>query len=168
MADITTREAVSPVVGYTSTSQSSGSRIVSVDFMRGLALVVMAIDHARDFLTNVPFQPENMTHTYPALFLARWMTHFCAPLFFFLAGTGAYLLRRRTISLSAASRFLWTRGLWLVLLEFTVIDYAWTFVFWQMGKRDLVHRLLHGVAGIAGAPAEQGDAGLRPRSHSVA
>jgi uncharacterized membrane protein len=111
-----------------------GSRIASVDFMRGLALVVMAIDHSRDFLTNIPFQPENMTQTYPALFFTRWITHFCAPLFFFLAGTGAYLLRRKSDSPGAASRFLCTRGLWLILLEFTIIDYAWTFVFWQMGN----------------------------------
>src|ERR1700728_4562095 len=79
-----------------------GSRIASVDFMRGLALVVMAIDHSRDFLTNIPFRPENMTQTYPALFVTRWITHFCAPLFFFLAGTGAYLLRRQIVSPGAA------------------------------------------------------------------
>src|SRR5579863_6140775 len=108
-------------------------RIVSVDFMRGAALIVMAIDHLRDFLTNIPFEPEDVAHTYPALFFTRWITHFCAPLFFFLAGTGAYLYRRKANSLIAVSRFLWTRGLWLVLLEFTIIDYAWTFVFWQMG-----------------------------------
>jgi uncharacterized membrane protein len=113
--------------------QGAGSRIISVDFMRGLALIVMAIDHLRDFLTNIPFEPEDVAHTYPALFFTRWITHFCAPLFFFLAGTGAYLYRRKANSLIAVSRFLWTRGLWLVLLEFTIIDYAWTFVFWQMG-----------------------------------
>lgn len=110
-----------------------GGRIVSIDFMRGLALAVMGIDHARDYLTNVPFQPENMAHTYPALFFTRWITHFCAPFFFFLAGTGACLLRSRTGSVAGVSRFLLTRGLWLVLLEFTIIEYAWTFVFWQMG-----------------------------------
>jgi uncharacterized membrane protein len=114
-------------------SQAVGSRIISVDFVRGLALVVMAIDHLRDFLTNIPFEPEDVAHTYPALFFTRWITHFCAPLFFFLAGTGAYLYRRKANSVIAVSRFLWTRGLCLVLLEFTIIEYAWTFVFWQMG-----------------------------------
>jgi uncharacterized membrane protein len=109
------------------------SRIISVDFMRGLALVVMGIDHARDFLTNVPFSPENIEHTWPALFFTRWITHFCAPLFFFLAGTGAYLFRRRAGSVSTTAGFLLTRGLWLVFLEFTVIEYSWTFVPWQMG-----------------------------------
>jgi uncharacterized membrane protein len=111
----------------------AGDRIVSVDFMRGLALVLMAIDHLRDFLTNIPVEPEDVTHTWPALFYTRWVTHFCAPLFFFLAGTGAALYRSRTGSAGAASRFLFTRGLWLVLLEFTIIEYAWTFVFWRMG-----------------------------------
>jgi uncharacterized membrane protein len=108
-------------------------RIVSVDFMRGLVMVIMAIDHSRDFLTNVPFQPENIAHTWPALFFTRWITHFCAPMFFFLAGTGTYLLKNKTGSVGAVSRFLWTRGLWLILLEFTIIEYAWTFTFWQMG-----------------------------------
>jgi uncharacterized membrane protein len=122
-----------PAIGHLRSSQASGSRVVSVDFMRGLVMVIMAIDHSRDFLTNIPFEPEDIAHTFPALFFTRWITHFCAPMFFFLAGTGAYLLRRNTDSVSAASRFLWTRGLWLILLEFTIIEYAWTFTFWQMG-----------------------------------
>ncbi len=111
----------------------AGDRIVSVDFMRGLALILMGIDHLRDFLTNIPVEPEDVAHTWPALFFTRWITHFCAPLFFFLAGTGAYLYRSRSGSVGATSRFLLTRGLWLVLLEFTIIEYAWTFVFWRMG-----------------------------------
>ncbi len=116
-----------------SSAASSSERIVSVDFMRGLALAIMAIDHLRDFLTNIPVEPEDVAHTWPALFFTRWITHFCAPMFFFFAGTGAYLYRSRNGSVAAVSRFLWTRGLWLVLLEFTIIEYAWTFVFWQMG-----------------------------------
>jgi uncharacterized membrane protein len=111
----------------------AGGRIVSVDFMRGLALILMAIDHLRDFLTNIPVEPEDVAHTWPALFFTRWITHFCAPLFFFLAGTGAYLYRLRSGSAGAVSRFLLTRGIWLVVLEFTIIEYAWTFVFWRMG-----------------------------------
>jgi uncharacterized membrane protein len=122
-----------PVTPSDLRSQAAGSRIISVDFMRGLAMLVMAIDHSRDFLSNLPFEPEDISQTYPALFFTRWITHFCTPLFFFLAGTGAYLFQRKTGSTAAASRFLWTRGLWLVLLEFTIIDYAWTFVFWRFG-----------------------------------
>ena len=113
--------------------RSQSERIVSIDWMRGLALAVMAIDHLRDYLTNIPVAPEDVAHTWPALFFTRWITHFCAPVFFFLAGTGAALYRARAGSAAATSRFLWTRGLWLVLLEFTVIEYAWTFTFWRMG-----------------------------------
>lgn len=109
------------------------SRIWSVDVLRGLVMVVMALDHTRDYLTYLRFQPEDLTHTFPALFFTRWITHFCAPLFFFLAGTGAYLLRSKSGAIGKVAKFLWTRGLWLIFLEFTVIEYAWTFVPWYFG-----------------------------------
>jgi len=109
------------------------SRIWSVDVLRGLVMVVMALDHTRDYLTYLRFQPEDLTHTFPALFFTRWITHFCAPLFFFLAGTGAYLLRSKSGTTGRVAKFLWTRGLWLIFLEFTVIEYAWTFVPWYFG-----------------------------------
>jgi uncharacterized membrane protein len=70
-------------------------RIVSLDIMRGLVIVIMALDHTRDFFTNLRFEPENLAQTYYALFFTRWVTHFCAPLFFFLAGTGAFFYGRR-------------------------------------------------------------------------
>jgi len=91
-------------------------------------MVLMALDHTRDFLTHLRFPPELLSQTYGALFFTRWITHFCAPIFFFLAGTGVYLSSTRGKSLSQISRFLWTRGLWLVLLELTVIWFGWTFV----------------------------------------
>jgi uncharacterized membrane protein len=106
----------------------SSGRIVSLDIMRGLVMVIMALDHTRDFFTNLRFEPENLAHTYFALFFTRWITHFCAPLFFFLAGTGAFFYGRRRTP-QALSRFLWTRGLWLIVIEFTVVGTAWTFMF---------------------------------------
>src|SRR5437588_6328941 len=121
---------VKPVAALES---SPSSRIWSVDVLRGLVMVLMALDHTRDYLTYLRFQPEDLAHSYPALFFTRWVTHFCAPMFFFLAGTGAFLLRSRSGSTGRVARFLWTRGLWLIVLEVTVIEYAWTFVPWQFG-----------------------------------
>ena len=107
---------------------TGGGRIVSLDIMRGLVMVIMALDHTRDFFTNLRFEPESLAQTYYALFFTRWITHFCAPLFFFLAGTGAFFYGRRRTP-QALSRFLWTRGLWLIVVEFTVVGTAWTFMF---------------------------------------
>jgi uncharacterized membrane protein len=105
-------------------------RLVSVDVLRGLVMVIMALDHTRDFMSYQGFPPEDMAHTNGALFFTRFITHFCAPVFAFLGGTGAFLATRRGKSLPQVSRFFLTRGLWLVLLEFTVIDFAWGFVPW--------------------------------------
>src|SRR5439155_13694963 len=106
------------------------SRLVSVDVLRVLVMVLMALDHVRDFLSYPGFPPEDMAHTNGPLFFTRFVTHFCAPVFAFLAGTGAFLAISRGKSLPQVSRFFLTRGLWLVLLEFTVIDFAWGFVPW--------------------------------------
>src|SRR6476661_3593495 len=106
------------------------SRLVSVDVLRGLVMVLMALDHTRDFLTYVRTPPEDLAHTYGALFFTRVITHYCAPVFAFLAGTGAFLSTRRGKSIQQVSRFFLTRGLWLVLLELTVVDFAWGFVPW--------------------------------------
>ena len=105
-------------------------RLVSVDVLRGLVMALMALDHTRDFLSYLRFPPEDMGHTYGALFFTRFITHFCAPVFAFLAGTGAFLSTRRGKSIPQVSRFFLTRGLWLVFLELTVIDFAWGFVPW--------------------------------------
>jgi uncharacterized membrane protein len=116
------------------------SRIPWLDIFRGLIMVIMALDHTRDFFTNVPFEPESLAQTWPALFFTRWITHFCAPMFFLLAGTGAYLFGYRR-SPGELTRFLWTRGLWLIALEFTLVGTAWSFqipfgffgVIWALG-----------------------------------
>ena len=108
-------------------------RLVSVDVLRGLVMVIMALDHTRDFMSYPGFAPEDVAHTNGALFLTRVITHFCAPVFAFLAGTGAFLASSRGKSLPQVSQFFFTRGLWLILLEFTIIDFAWGFVPWGHG-----------------------------------
>src|SRR5882762_2362030 len=126
--------AISPSVATVSTKDSRLSaqvpRVVSVDVLRGLVMVIMALDHVRDFMSYPGFPPEDMAHTNGPLFFTRFVTHFCAPVFAFLAGTGAFLATSRGKSLEQVSRFFFTRGLWLVLLEFTIIDFAWGFVPW--------------------------------------
>jgi len=107
-------------------------RLDSVDFVRGLVMVIMALDHVRFFLHRdilVGIDPLDLSRAGPSLFFTRWITHFCAPVFLFLAGTGAWLYASRGKTKNELSRFLITRGLWLILLEFTVIHFGWTFNF---------------------------------------
>lgn len=109
---------------------STGStRIVSVDLLRGLVMMLMALDHTRDYFSGLPYAPEDLSKTFGALFFTRVITHICAPVFFLLAGAGAYLAVARGKSLQQVSRFFWTRGLWLVFLEVTVLRFAWNFTF---------------------------------------
>lgn len=102
-------------------------RLESVDALRGLVMVLMALDHVRDFFSNATVRPEDLQATTPALFLTRWITHLCAPVFLFLAGAGAYLHGAKGRSTGEISRYLFTRGLWLVFLEATLVNWGWSF-----------------------------------------
>src|SRR5436190_18380096 len=108
------------------------SRVRAVDALRGLAIVLMAIDHIRDFFHAgaMTFSPTDLTRTTAILFFTRWITHFCAPVFAFTAGMGAFLWwSQRNHTRGELSRFLLTRGIWLVLLEVTVMRLAYNFSF---------------------------------------
>ena len=122
--------AVPSVPTESSPLKSQVPRLISVDVLRGLAMVIMALDHTREFMSNSSFHPEDLAHTNGALFFTRFITHFVAPVFCFLAGTGAFLATTRGKSLKQVSWFFFTRGLWLVVLELTIVDFAWGFVPW--------------------------------------
>lgn len=106
----------------TAAPATSRERIGSIDIIRGAVMVLMAIDHVRVF-AGVP------TNGPPPVFFTRWVTHFCAPAFIFLAGTAAYLYGQKVASREALAKFLVIRGLWLVLLELTLLRFGWTFNF---------------------------------------
>ncbi len=121
-----------------SDARAAPDRVASLDIVRGAVMVLMAIDHVRVYSGLPPGGPT------PGLFFTRWITHFCAPAFVFLAGTSAYLHGQKLADRVALARFLVTRGLWLILLELTVIRVAWTFNF------DFAHYLLAGVIWVLG------------------
>jgi uncharacterized membrane protein len=111
-------------------------RIDSIDLLRGIVMVIMMLDHTRDFVHAGGFQfdPTDLSKTTVAIFLTRWITHYCAPIFVFLAGTGTYLQLARGKSKSELSKFLLTRGLWLIVLELTVVRFG---VFFSLDIRFL-------------------------------
>ncbi|MFC1669739.1 DUF1624 domain-containing protein [Spirochaetota bacterium] len=104
-------------------------RIESIDLIRGIAIAFMVLDHVRSFFSNVRFNPLDLRYTEASLFITRWITHPFGPTFIFLAGTSAYLSLYRGKSKRELSLFLLTRGLWLIFLELTIVNYSWTFSF---------------------------------------
>lgn len=108
-------------------------RIQSVDILRGIVMVIMALDHVRAFMGATPYPPEDPTQTSGLLFFTRWITHFCAPVFVFLAGTSAFLYARNTGCDNKTLRnFLFTRGIWIILVEILLLNLVVQFIPYQV------------------------------------
>ncbi|HEX2449871.1 MAG TPA: heparan-alpha-glucosaminide N-acetyltransferase domain-containing protein, partial [Gemmatimonadales bacterium] len=143
---MTASAAPKPVApGFTAHEVVHRTRLDSLDLVRGLVMVIMALDHVRDFFHHdaLIYDPTDLARTTPVLFFTRWITHLCAPAFVFLAGMGAFLYGARGRSRAEVARFLVTRGLWLVVVELTLVrfglffnlDYNFVFlqVIWAIG-----------------------------------
>jgi uncharacterized membrane protein len=125
-----TLASTTPVLQHISPPSTSTRprRIESIDLLRGFVMIIMALDHARDYFSRDAylFDPTDMTQTNPPLFFTRWITHFCAPIFMFLAGASAFLYGLKK-GQKAESFFLLTRGIWLIFIELFVVTVGWTF-----------------------------------------
>jgi uncharacterized membrane protein len=114
-------------------------RLPGIDHLRGVVIILMALDHVRNFFDAdaLRFSPTDLTHTYPALFLTRFVTHYCAPTFALLAGISAFLHGARLKGSAPLAGFLLTRGLWLILLDAFVVSPVWTLQFGRIGLGTL-------------------------------
>ncbi len=147
-------------------------RIQSVDFLRGLVIVIMAIDHVRDYVTNVRIDALDLDQTNEALFFTRWITHFCAPAFIFLAGTSAGFQAQSGKSRNELAMFLLTRGLWLIFLELTVVYFGWTFNFLPAAFLQVIWAIGVSMIALAGliylpVPAIAAIGGLMVTGHNA-
>ena len=109
--------------------KTSSTRILSVDFLRGVVIVIMGLDHVRMYFGYGTWysSPTDLATTTPLLFLTRWITHFCAPVFIFLAGLSAFLYGTKKTDVKQTAWYLFTRGLWLILVEVAIVSFGWTF-----------------------------------------
>jgi uncharacterized membrane protein len=160
----TTNVSDTGLSGLSHPSSAIPSRIphvASLNLMRGLVIVLMALDHVRWYFLDADFSPTDLSRTDSALFLTRWVTHLCAPTFVFLAGASAFLSAAHSTDRHQLAARLFTRGLWLVILELTIVRFAWFFnldysqmdlqVIWALGwsmvvLAGLVHMPLWSIA----------------------
>lgn len=153
MVDFLTTSSEFTDACMTPTDLNEKPRISSIDMMRGIVMVIMALDHVRDFFHADAsiFDPTDMTKTHPILFYTRWITHFCAPTFVFLSGVSARLgLQRKTKK--ELSWYLFTRGAWLIIIEQTIFRFGFSFslqydlliflVLWAIGGSMIILAVL--------------------------
>jgi len=109
-------------------AHTTSNRIMSLDLLKGLVMIIMALDHTRDYFhaDSFLFNPTDPEKTNTAIFFTRWISHYCAPAFCLLAGISAYLVGMRR-SKAALSKFLFSRGIWLMFIEITVVNFGWFF-----------------------------------------
>jgi uncharacterized membrane protein len=141
------QQSTPPTIPLIRPLQPIADRLTGPDALRGLVILLMALDHVRYFWFKPGFSPTDLEHTWPALFFTRWITHLCAPTFIFLAGMGAALYQqRRAVSRPGLAGYLLSRGLWLILLEMTWNSYFWTLqwqtlelqVLWALGGSMII------------------------------
>ncbi len=135
-------------------AQKNNFRIESIDILRGIVMVIMALDHIREFFHQdalIGHDPLDFKTTWPLLFFTRWVTHFCAPVFVFLSGTSVFLYSQKTRTKKQVAIFLFTRGLWLMLAEIFIVNFFWEFnygsflmleVIWAIGLSMVVLSML--------------------------
>lgn len=142
-------QTAEPSVLHTPIGSVKEFRVTSIDLLRGIVMIIMALDHIRDYFHTDAFiyDPLDLSKTNVVLFFTRWITHFCAPVFVFLAGTSAFLSGQKKTK-KELSLFLLKRGFWLIFLELTIFNFGWTFnisfpifplaVIWVLGTGMLV------------------------------
>jgi len=119
-------------------------RILSIDIVRGIVMIIMALDHVRDLMhiSSITQSPTDLAITSPTLFFTRWLTYLCAPIFVFLAGTSAYISFKRKNSIAETKWHLLKRGLWLIILEFTFVNFA---IFFDIGFHNILFEVIASI-----------------------
>lgn len=123
------------------------NRIELIDLLRGIVMVIMVLDHVRSHVHYL-IDPSDLAVTTPALFFARWITHFCAPVFVFLAGTAAFLYGQKKDHLPELSKFLFSRGIWLVIVEATVVQLAMNINVFEYSVEELANFQIYKALGF--------------------
>ncbi|MFL9482853.1 DUF1624 domain-containing protein [Chitinophagaceae bacterium LWZ2-11] len=114
----------------------------AIDFARGLVMIIMALDHTRDLVCSITQNPTDLATTTPLLFFTRWITHLCAPIFVFLSGSSAYLSFSKEKNVPASRRFLLSRGIWLLILECTVVNFG---IFFDLHFRTMFLQVIFAI-----------------------